>query len=126
MTRLDWIVVAIAVLGALSGLRRGLVATVLSLAGLVAGAIVGARVAPHLLWVAAAVLLLLPGETKLRAQVQDSKIIRRLNEYAPPRTVLRALARIDPFPQIAGPAPPSAPPDVRVLSSAAVRHTRWM
>src|SRR5207248_2329475 len=39
---------------------------------------------------------------------------------APPRTVLRAFARVDPFPSIAGPAPPSVPPDRRVLSSAAV------
>jgi uncharacterized membrane protein required for colicin V production len=33
----------------LAGLRRGLIRTVLSLAGLVAGAVAGARVAPHLL-----------------------------------------------------------------------------
>ena len=189
MTRVDWIAVAIATLGALSGLRRGLVATALSLAGLVAGAIVGARLAPHLLhggsdspytplaalvgalcgatllqwgastagsyargglsmipplrlldsiggfvagaalglalvWVAGAVLLQLPGDTKLRAEVQSSRVIRRLNEYVPPRTVLRALARVDPFPQIAGPAPPTAPPDARVLASAAVRQAR--
>ena len=49
MTRVDWIAAAIAALGALSGLRRGLVATALSLAGLVGGALIGARVAPHLL-----------------------------------------------------------------------------
>ncbi len=49
MTRVDWIAVAIAVLGALSGLRRGLVATALSFGGLIAGALIGARVAPHLL-----------------------------------------------------------------------------
>jgi S1-C subfamily serine protease len=189
VTRVDWIAVAIAVLGALTGLRRGLVATALSLAGLVGGAILGARVAPHLLhggadspytplaglagalvvatlfqwgagvagsfargglsvipplraldslgglvagaalglalvWVAGAVLLLLPGETRLRADVQESRIVRRLNELAPPRTILRALARVDPFPQIAGPAPPSTPPDARVLASASVRRAR--
>src|SRR5258708_32432545 len=49
MTRVDWIAAAIAVLGALTGLRRGLVATALSFGGLVAGALIGARVAPHLL-----------------------------------------------------------------------------
>ena len=49
MTRVDWIAVAIAGLSALAGLRRGLVATVLSLGGLAAGAVLGARVAPHLL-----------------------------------------------------------------------------
>src|SRR2546423_14983221 len=49
MSRVDWIALAIAGLGALSGLRRGLVATALSFGGLIAGALVGARVAPHLL-----------------------------------------------------------------------------
>jgi S1-C subfamily serine protease len=56
--------------------------------------------------------------------VQQSLILQRLNTIAPPRTVLRAFARVDPFPQIAGPAPPSVPPDTRVLSSAAVVHAR--
>ncbi len=49
MSRVDWIALAIAGLGALSGLRRGLVATALSFGGLIAGALVGARIAPHLL-----------------------------------------------------------------------------
>jgi S1-C subfamily serine protease len=189
VTRVDWIALAIAGLAALSGLKRGLVATALSLAGLAAGAVLGARLAPHFLhngasspytplvglggavvgalllqtvasmlgsfargalavipplrmldslgglaagaalglaivWVAGAVLLQLPGQAKLRAEVQQSVILQRLNTIAPPRTVLRAFARVDPFPQIAGPAPPSAPPDTRVLSSAAVVRAR--
>ena len=49
MTRVDWIALAIAALAALSGLRRGLVATALSLAGLALGAVLGARLAPHFL-----------------------------------------------------------------------------
>ncbi|MBA3841521.1 MAG: MarP family serine protease [Actinobacteria bacterium] len=189
MTRVDWIALAIAALAALSGLRRGLIATALSFAGLAAGAIVGARAAPHflsggslspytplaglvgalvgaavlrwvatlagsfarggmsvipplrmldslggliagaalgfgLVWVAGAVLLQLPGQTSLRQEVQNSVVLQRLNEIAPPRTVLRALSRVDPFPQISGPAPPAAPPDKRVLSSALVRRAR--
>src|SRR5258708_29118883 len=43
---------------------------------------------------------------------------------APRRTVLRAFARVDPSRRSAGPAPPWAPPDRRVLSSAAVGHAR--
>jgi S1-C subfamily serine protease len=186
VTRVDWIALAIAALSALSGLRRGLVATALSLGGLAAGAVVGARLAPQflsggasspytplaglvgavvgalllqtvasivgsvargslsvipplraldslgglaagaalglaLVWVAGSVLLQLPGQTKLRQEVQQSVILRRLNEIAPPRTVLRAWARFDPFPQFAGPAPPSTPPNRTVLSSAGVR-----
>jgi S1-C subfamily serine protease len=91
-----------------------------SLGGLAAGAALGLAI----VWVAGAVLLQLPGQTKLRAEVQHSFILQRLNTIAPPRTVLRAFARVDPFPQIAGPAPPSVPPDTRVLSSAAVVHAR--
>jgi hypothetical protein len=49
VTRVDWIALAVAALAALSGLRRGLVATALSLAGLALGALIGARLAPHLL-----------------------------------------------------------------------------
>ncbi|MFL5937752.1 MAG: CvpA family protein [Gaiellaceae bacterium] len=189
MTRVDWIAIAIAAVAALSGLRRGLIATALSFAGLAVGAVVGARLAPHVLhggagspytplaglvgalvgaavlqsiasiagsffrgglavipplkvldsmggllagaalglglvWVGGAVLLQLPGQTSLRAEVQQSTVLQRLNEIAPPRTVLRALARVDPFPQIAGPVPPLAPPDSRALASASVSRAR--
>ncbi|HEY3961834.1 MAG TPA: CvpA family protein [Gaiellaceae bacterium] len=49
MTRADWIAVAIVAVSALGGLRRGLIGTAFSLAGLAAGAVLGARVAQHLL-----------------------------------------------------------------------------
>ena len=48
-TTVDWVALGIVVLAAFAGWRRGLIATALSLAGLIAGAYVGARVAPHLL-----------------------------------------------------------------------------
>ncbi len=189
MTRVDWIAVGIAALSALGGLRRGLIATALSLAGLTAGAVIGGRLAPQFLhggssspytplaalagaivgaavvqaiaslvgasirktlfvlpplrmldsagglvagaalglvfvWVAAAVVLQLPGRPRFREDVLQSRIVRQLNRIAPPRDVLRAFARIDPFPSIAGPAPPTQPPDTRALTSAAVRHAR--
>jgi S1-C subfamily serine protease len=49
VTRLDWIAVGFVGLTALYGLRRGLVASALSAAAIVAGAVLGARLAPHLL-----------------------------------------------------------------------------
>jgi S1-C subfamily serine protease len=49
MTTGDWIAAAVIALAALNGLRRGLVAGAFSLAGIVVGAIVGARLAPQLL-----------------------------------------------------------------------------
>ena len=189
MTRADWIAVAIIALSALAGLRRGLIGTVLSLAGLVAGAVLGARIAPHLLhggaqspyttvvaligalvgasllsaafgvaasfargglhllpplraldslgglvagaaigvalvWVVGAALLDIPGQSSLRQDVQRSVILRRLNRIAPPSNVLRALNRVDPFPSVTGPEPPSTPPNESVLQSAGVRGVR--
>jgi uncharacterized membrane protein required for colicin V production len=189
VTHLDWIAVGIAAVGALFGLRRGLIATVLSLGGLAAGAVIGARLGPHVLhngasspytpvaglvgalvgatvlqwvatlvgsfvrgsisvipplrlldsvgglvagavlglavvWVAGAVVLQLPGQSRLQREAHQSKVLQRLNRIAPPRTILRALHRIDPFPAITGPAPPKSPPDNRALASAAVRHAR--
>jgi len=186
VTRVDWIALAIIALSALAGLRRGLIATAFSLAGLTAGAIIGARLAPQflhggssspytplaglagavigaallqaiasiagsslrralfvlpplraldsaggllagaafggvLVWVAAAMILQLPGTSTFRDEVRASTVVQHLNQIAPPRTILKAFARIDPFPSIAGPAPPTTPPDSRVLTSAAVR-----
>jgi S1-C subfamily serine protease len=45
----DWIALAVVLLFALGGWRRGLLASALSLCGLVAGAYLGSRLAPHLL-----------------------------------------------------------------------------
>ncbi len=49
MTTLDWIAVVVAALAAIAGLRRGLLVSALSLAGVLAGAVIGGRIAPHLL-----------------------------------------------------------------------------
>jgi uncharacterized membrane protein required for colicin V production len=49
MTTVDWIAAAVIGLAALNGLRRGLVGGALSLAGIVAGAYLGAKLAPQLL-----------------------------------------------------------------------------
>ena len=179
MTTLDWIALAVIVGSAVLGLRRGLILSALSLAGVIAGAMIGARVAPHLLgggsrspytplaaligatlgaallqtvgvllgsmvrgslrlnplrtldsvgglllgagaglavvWVLGAVALIVPGHTGLRQAAQRSAVLQRLNEAVPPRRLLNALARIDPFPSIAAPGAPPAPPDPSVL-----------
>jgi S1-C subfamily serine protease len=189
VARADWIALAVAALSALSGYRRGLVATALSFGGLALGAVIGSRLAPQflhggssspytplaalvgavvgamllhgaasivgsfargslrvipplrlldsigglfagallglaLVWVVAAVLLQLPGRPKVRDEVLSSRIVQQLNELVPPRTVLRAFARVDPFPSIAGPTPPRTPPDTTVLGSVAVQRAK--
>jgi len=45
----DWIAIAIVVLAAVGGMRRGLVLSAFSLVGLAVGAYVGSRIAPHVL-----------------------------------------------------------------------------
>jgi uncharacterized membrane protein required for colicin V production len=45
----DWVAVAIVLLAAVGGFRRGLVLSAFSLVGLAAGAYIGSRVAPHVL-----------------------------------------------------------------------------
>ena len=45
----DWIAIAIVLVAAVGGLRRGLVLSAFSLVGLAAGAYIGSRIAPHLL-----------------------------------------------------------------------------
>jgi S1-C subfamily serine protease len=49
VTRVDWIAIVVVAVAALLGFRKGLVASALSLAGVVVGAYLGARLAPHVL-----------------------------------------------------------------------------
>jgi S1-C subfamily serine protease len=184
LTPVDWIALGLIALTAFSGFRRGLIASALSLGGLVVGAYVGSRALPHLLhggtgspwtplaglggavagalllqtvagiigsfirgglrltpfrfidslggvvlgaaagvalvWVVGASALLVPGQTRLRQEVQRSTIVRRLDEQVPPRRLLGLLARIDPFPSIAGPAPPESPASPAIVRAPAV------
>jgi S1-C subfamily serine protease len=88
-----------------------------SAGGVVAGALVGLAI----VWVLGAMALQLPGQADLRRAVQRSEILQRLNTIVPPRTLLNALRRVDPFPSFAGPPVPTQPPDPRVLSRPGVR-----
>jgi S1-C subfamily serine protease len=88
-----------------------------SMAGVVAGALIGLVV----IWVLGVMALQLPGHAQLREAVQRSLVLQRLNSIVPPRSVLNTLARIDPFPTFAGPPVPTQPPDPRVLQQPGVR-----
>lgn len=93
------------------------VRTLDSAGGVFAGALVGLAV----VWVLGAMALQLPGRANLRRAVQRSAVLQRLNQIVPPRRLLNALARIDPFPSFAGPPVPTQPPDLRVLRKPGVR-----
>jgi uncharacterized membrane protein required for colicin V production len=185
MTKVDLIALGLVALTAFIGWKKGLLASALSVAGILLGAWLGSRLAPALLqggrsspytplaalagaavgailletlgtlagtslrsrirkprlssidsfgglalgafaglaivWVLGAVALLLPGQADLRHGAQKSALLRRLNEVVSPEKVLNALARIDPFPAITGPAAPVTPPDPRLAGAAGVR-----
>jgi S1-C subfamily serine protease len=185
VTAVDWVALGLVLLAAVGGAMQGFVWSGLSLAGLLAGAFIGGRLAPVLLsngthsqyapvvalvaavalavafevagstvgalirsrqrarsvraldsaggvmagaligfaivWVLGAMALQLPGQTDLRRAVQRSYVLQQLNEIVPPRSLLNALARIDPFPSFVGPPVPTEPPDPRVLRKPGVR-----
>jgi len=186
VTWLDWVVVGFAALLAARGAQEGFVAGALALVGVVAGAIVGGRLANAVLqsgsqsryapvlavggalllvvlfqslgarigltlraelfrvpslrsldnfgglllgaaaglflaWVFGVVALQLPGQSSLRQAVQRSFVLRQLNSLLPPRSLLQALARIDPFPALGGPVADVPAPDPAVLRLPGVR-----
>jgi len=105
-------------LGAMArrGLRLSPLRTLDSAGGLVLGGAAGLA----LVWVIGAVALLLPGQPGLRQAAQRSEILSRLDEAVPPRSVLNALARIDPFPSIVTPGSPPASPDPSVARNGTI------
>jgi S1-C subfamily serine protease len=87
-----------------------------SAAGLVLGALSGLVV----IWVLGAVALFIPGEPGLRRAAQRSALLRHLNSVVPPHNLIGVLARIDPFPTLAGQAPRVAAPNPALARSAGV------
>jgi S1-C subfamily serine protease len=58
----------------------------------------------------------------LRADIQRSAILAKLNEVLPPSgAILNALSRLDPLPSITGPSPNVAPPEPRIAHLPGVR-----
>jgi S1-C subfamily serine protease len=87
----------------------------------VGGLLLGAAAGLFLAWVFGVVALQLPGQSSLRQAVQRSFVLRQLNSILPPRSLLRALARIDPFPALGGPFADVPPPNPAVLRLPGVR-----
>lgn len=88
----------------------------------IAGAALTACLALGIAWVGGAVALQTPGATTLRADVQRSYLLRKLNALLPPSGgLLNALARFDPFPQVSGPQADVGPPPPGIARAPAVR-----
>jgi S1-C subfamily serine protease len=87
------------------------------------GALLSAAVGLGIVWIVAAVVAQIPGQAQLRASIQNSAILRELNQLLPPSgPVLNALARLDPLPSLPGPLPAvAAPPPPRIAYDPGVR-----
>jgi hypothetical protein len=126
---------AVALLGAL--LLGGMVASGLEILGFhlrgrmneslgvldgLGGSVLVACLGLGLVWIIGAVALQTPGARELRKPIQRSAVLQQLNEILPPSgPLLRALARFDPFPRIAGPDPNVAPPNSAIARDPQVR-----
>jgi hypothetical protein len=88
----------------------------------IGGALLVGALALGIAWLLGAVALQTPGARELREPIQRSLILRELNAVLPPSgPILRALARFDPLPRIAGPDPNVSPPDRAIARDPEVR-----
>jgi len=102
-------------------LRRTLIVPGMGLLDGVLGAVLGGVLALGIVWIAAAVAGQSSGDAQLRADIQRSAILRRLNEVLPPSgPILNALARLDPLPSITGPSPDVAAPEPAIAHAQGV------
>ncbi|HXF32370.1 MAG TPA: MarP family serine protease [Solirubrobacterales bacterium] len=113
---------AVALEGLALALRRRVVRNpVLHWADGAGGAALIGAVALGLAWIFGAVALHAPGTTQLRADVQNSVILRGLDDVLPPTGgVLNVLDRVDPAPSITGPATPIKAPDPAIAENPRV------
>jgi uncharacterized membrane protein required for colicin V production len=102
--------------------RRALIVPGAGLLDGLLGALLGVALALGVVWILAAVIAQTPSQEDLRADIQRSAILRELNVLLPPSgPILNALARLDPLPAIAGPAPGVRAPSPRTARSPAAR-----
>lgn len=89
------------------------------------GAMLSVAAALGIVWIAAAVAVQAPATRGLRADLQSSTILQRLNNVLPPTgPILNALAEVDPFPRIDGPVPDGEPPDPAVAGDPEIDAAR--
>jgi S1-C subfamily serine protease len=104
-------------------LRRTLIIPGMGLLDGVLGAVFGTALALGIVWIAAAVAGQTPGQGQLQADIQQSAILRKLNQVLPPSgPILNALARLDPIPSISGPSPDVAAPEPAIAHAAGVQR----
>ncbi|MGK2877933.1 MAG: MarP family serine protease [Solirubrobacterales bacterium] len=87
------------------------------------GAVLLAAFAIGVVWVGAAAITQSRANKELRREIRTSTVVKQLNALLPPSGgVLDALSRIDPVPQINGPAPNVSAPDSAVARDPDVQR----
>jgi S1-C subfamily serine protease len=86
------------------------------------GAALGIALALGFAWVVGVIVLQTPGVRDLRKTVQRSAILEELNDVLPSDTLLKALARFDPFPRVDGPEVNVGRPDAQAARDPDVQR----
>ncbi len=87
------------------------------------GALLTACVGLGIAWIVGAVVVQSTNSVSLRQNIQQSVILRDLDQLLPPSgPILNALSHFDPLPQIHGPAASVPPPTSGILSTSGVRQ----
>ena len=115
-------IVAFAVLGevvarSLGGfLREKLVNPISEALDRVGGAILGGALSLTLVWVAATFALGAPPLSPLQPAIQESRMLRVLNEGMPSQLLTQAVSSLDPLPNFRGPEPDVAEPTAEIAN----------
>ena len=85
------------------------------------GAALGLALSLVLVWAVGVLALQSPPLAGLHPAVEESRILRSLDARMPAGLLTRAVAELDPLPEIRGPEPDVAPPDKGIVSDPDVR-----
>jgi len=87
----------------------------------IGGGALGLALSLVLVWAVGVLALQTPPLAGLRPAVEESRILRSLGERMPAGLLTRAVAELDPLPEIRGPEPDVAPPEKGIVSDPEVR-----
>jgi S1-C subfamily serine protease len=103
-------------------LRLPLLGTPLEPLDKLGGVVLGVAVGLMLAWVVGILGQQAPLPPTLQAALQQSEVVKELDERLPSRALLQAFSRLDPLPQIEGPRPEVPAPDPELLEEPGVRQ----
>ena len=104
--------------GSLRARLKGPVSGALDGAG---GAALGLALSLTLVWVVGAFALQTPVLSNVHPTVEDSRVIKVLDARMPSELFTRAVARLNPLPEIRGPRPAVAEPEAAILDDPEIR-----